>query len=473
MSEFHWSFAKILDLLMGLHGHQLEVTASMPAMCSNLNRTFPFDEKHAAGMQPLNLHIEHYDHRSHQVQTMATLQERIEALARNLPNVGPPNPRDITSRTPNFASQDTSSGKENHRPSLMTLPAELRDRIYELALYHHENAGVISPSIAIKSHGATTKVSTAGVCHDVTYLNCYQIPAADLSTFLQQALAANLVTQKAMDRYLGAGDPAVKQTALRLLIMAANAKSREQSGDPMFVYHDDNDVLHIYTGHRCTRKCLLQPSLTRLNRAIRAEALSVFYSCNAIEMRDGAVNPWQAARWWRKVGDTNLRSMESLLVSPRDGVELRFENNEYEGLRVELEVKSTKGTRLRIRLWKGEMRCAISAIVDEADHEKRSGDRGHDGDDDGDDDFDEVDADLDGASTALVPGTHSDADGSVQDGSKERERENPPTAYELSHAVAFTPRIMAAYKRIVERFAEGGLCVQTIEQAMADLIGGW
>ena len=96
------------------------------------------------------------------------LQDMIDALALKLPNVGPLNQQSATPRTTDADSNTKKSLVEpaESSPSLLGIPPEVRDRIFELALFHHDNAGVICPPIT-PPNADTTKLSVAGVWRDV------------------------------------------------------------------------------------------------------------------------------------------------------------------------------------------------------------------------------------------------------------------------------------------------------------------
>ncbi|KAK3674362.1 hypothetical protein LTR78_005831 [Recurvomyces mirabilis] len=401
---------------------------------------------------------------------MATLQEMIEALALNLPNVALPDEQHIMPETNQAISgaQDTSPGHEKRPLTLTDLPAELRDRIYELALYHHENAGVVSLP-ATTPHAATRKLSIAGLWQDVVCPAPSALQGADPTTFLQQAIAAKLLTQAEVDRYSNVNDVRLRDARLANLILMAKKRSRGRGWHPMFLFYDSNGIMHLPTGHICIYQCLLQPSLTRVNRAVREEALSVFYSCNAFEIRSLQANIEQAVRWWRGVGDSNLRSMNSLLLCLKPSVELHFQTTEYDGLRVRLEVRKQDGSAFKVLLVEGKVQLWIGSpgMTAAGDRARRRG--AGTVDDHSDQDTDE---DSGAENSTVIVGTNREDIGTIA-GNENGEQNTYPTARELSRAKDFNPHIVAAYVRIVEPFVEGGLCVQTIEQAMADLIDGW
>lgn len=91
---------------------------------------------------------------------------------------------------------------------------------------------------------------------------------------------------------------------------------------------DFKTTANARSNHFCTPKCLLQPNLTRVSRQIRREALPIFYDSNwfHLEMggcavtttegyridtrRPGENHMWSPQRWWRAIGDENLRLID-------------------------------------------------------------------------------------------------------------------------------------------------------------------
>ena len=78
------------------------------------------------------------------------------------PNHSPQSPGSAPSPQNDGASVAAPSNKDP--PTLLTLPAELRNQIYTLVLYHSENGGSIAP---LHPSWKTTKDSFRTIVHGV------------------------------------------------------------------------------------------------------------------------------------------------------------------------------------------------------------------------------------------------------------------------------------------------------------------
>ena len=173
---------------------------------------------------------------------------------------------------------------EQNTFDLLGLPAEVRDRIYELALFHAESDGIIAP---LRDDGSKVASWT-------------------------------LISGKRMQL----------RNRLQVVpnIMAfGNFEERKQATAQ---FHRTNEILAVSANfrfkHYCTTDCLLQPPLTCVSRFIREEALPVFYAVNKFHIELGNFimhvrgHYAEASRsptyWWRAIGDSNLRNIQRLNI---------------------------------------------------------------------------------------------------------------------------------------------------------------
>ena len=157
------------------------------------------------------------------------------------------------------------------------LPSEIRNDIYLLVVYHHETGGIISP-LGSKYHPREISIGL---------LDHQRYPI------------------KQRNRYyaVNSNTPAEK-LELEKFKMTTNFESH----------------------HFCTDKCLRPRSgISRTCRQLREEVLAVFYGSHTFHFEmsnfeitdpDGLpVRSWSPLRWWRAIGDTNLRRITSLSLS--------------------------------------------------------------------------------------------------------------------------------------------------------------
>ncbi|KAK3674358.1 hypothetical protein LTR78_005827 [Recurvomyces mirabilis] len=210
-----------------------------------------------------------------------------------------------TSSTP----LSTPSGTASAPFPLLDLPAELRTRIYTHALRHEENAGVIAPPYSVLGKPPTHH------------------PAKE-AQLLRVAAERALVNATCLDARIS------NKVDFPKLVLGISAKelrkawaTLEKSTD-MCLYRNGNGAMRLFDGHVCTLKCLIQPNLTKVSKAVRQETLPIFYSCNRFEIRglggtriEGHDVYWAsdagdyARRWWRSLADNNLRSIKHLYLS--------------------------------------------------------------------------------------------------------------------------------------------------------------
>jgi hypothetical protein len=160
------------------------------------------------------------------------------------------------------------------RVAFFDLPSEIRNEIYFLVVYHHETDGIISP-LGGKHHPREISIGL---------LDHRRYPIKQR----QRYYAVNATT------------PAEK-LELEKFKVTSNFKSK----------------------HFCTEKCLRPRSgISRTCRQLREEVLPVFYSIHTFHFEmsnfeitdpDGLpVRSWSPVRWWRAIGDTNLRRIATL-----------------------------------------------------------------------------------------------------------------------------------------------------------------
>lgn len=174
---------------------------------------------------------------------------------------------------------------------LLDLPAELRNRIYEFALYHSKNAGHIAPTfLSAGAHhvviqGRHRYVCLLGTVKDVEYPELYNVNVWS---------------------HLQAGGTTDDQILQRV---SPGSSSDQAQGTGVY-----------FCAHVCSLKCLMQPALTKTNRQIRDETLPIFYSCNSFQLElpdsfDITNKRAGFVYWWRSTGDTNLRSINHLVIA--------------------------------------------------------------------------------------------------------------------------------------------------------------
>lgn len=174
----------------------------------------------------------------------------------------------------------SKKSEESQDSLLLLLPGELRNRIYEMALFHEEGGGVISPT---------------------QYNDSEATGCASMGTAM---------VLKGGNRFvIWNGAPAVLSPAPRSLDPALEERHTKMLGAWM-------EQSTKQKNHLCTVNCLLQPSLTKVSVQIREECLPIFYSINKwhLEMNNFKKSKKPAAspiHWWRGIGDKNLKLIHS------------------------------------------------------------------------------------------------------------------------------------------------------------------
>lgn len=158
---------------------------------------------------------------------------------------------------------------------LSALPAELRNRIFELAVYHTAAPdGIISPVADNEElHNLAAEPPEEG---DPTFKMIFE---------WQHPTGVNNID--------------LRPPEISHLMQVLRAQGTLLEYDHEF---------------GCTLDCLVQPPLTRTNRQIREEALPIFYSNHTFifDLQSNFCRQRAINDWWRAVGDTNLRSIRHM-----------------------------------------------------------------------------------------------------------------------------------------------------------------
>ncbi|KAK3644963.1 hypothetical protein LTR56_009350 [Elasticomyces elasticus] len=182
------------------------------------------------------------------------------------------------------------------------LPPELRNRISTLVVQHEENNNIISP-VSKASGGGSNDM----VCIDGQWYEGY----------LSRRRPLTVEKQNAKILFAVLGRPQEKQAAFPTSHKHFEYTKKRNSNDTT----DEEDVLFCeYEGHVCSKTCLLEPPLARVNQQLRSESLSLFYSVNTFRFFvDSCIRKDRSLalpfKYWRSIGDTNLRNMQNFSVS--------------------------------------------------------------------------------------------------------------------------------------------------------------
>lgn len=197
---------------------------------------------------------------------------------------------------------------ESSEPSLLGLPAELRNKIWEMIVYHKPTDGVICP--LQDTHGIGNRDCDAS-----------RVVVSGARFRIQDFEQAFGTRWEARfeQTYGTPGSEMRRSELIEVWENTAVAKSN----------------------HFCTLNCLLQPPVTLVNRQIRSEALPLFYYSNTFhfeldnfaETRNLLASPWRFAdacdtlckdgdqrrpmNWWRAIGASNLKNVSRLTLAGR------------------------------------------------------------------------------------------------------------------------------------------------------------
>lgn len=201
-------------------------------------------------------------------------------------------------------------GAKNTSKHLLHLPGEIRNLIYEYALIHHKNKGVIAPIMTKNDdiHLAMRPELDTIVNGERRRVLCRQ----DIANLAKFALPSLLPT----GRY-----------EFDHLTHLANGGSKDDICGFLMERNEITGTVEItkpFIAHLCTTQCLLQPAITRVSRRIREEALPVV--CGVNEFYLDLVRQYSGSRatttaiiaWWRAIEDTNLRMIKKLYIKDKN-----------------------------------------------------------------------------------------------------------------------------------------------------------
>jgi hypothetical protein len=176
-----------------------------------------------------------------------------------------------------------------NEPTLLDMPTELRNRILELAVFHEEAGGIISPGPDDVSIPFVTSISGQRfVAFD--YIHPCIPDDSKLPTW--------------------AGGPGSQgHHLMKTWLQSPNWRSN----------------------HLCKLDCLVQPSITRVNKQLLSETLPIFYGVNHIyielanfeltrgnmesEPAQGQIEIGRApCDWWRAISDKHLGLVHELTI---------------------------------------------------------------------------------------------------------------------------------------------------------------
>lgn len=190
----------------------------------------------------------------------------------------------ITNLNLNMASDNT--------PTLLGLPAELRNEIWKLVVFHEVTDGVISP-LQDEDEGYSW--------------------GNDTSQGLRRRPVVSLIYACGERFRLLDHEPLSHHAQGR---PANPAEKAAQDAEIDRYYAVWEKTANNISGHYCKLSCLLQPRITHVNRQVRAESLSMFYHINKIHIELGnfvlprkgpGKNVKIPADWWRAIGNHNLK----------------------------------------------------------------------------------------------------------------------------------------------------------------------
>ncbi|KAK4555310.1 hypothetical protein LTR86_007607 [Recurvomyces mirabilis] len=358
-----------------------------------------------------------------------------------------------SSRTPTSSTPlSTPTGTASAPFPLLDLPAELRTRIYTHALRHEENAGVIAPPYNVLGKPPTHQ-SVNGEWCEVKLLKDCKLSAAEEAQLLRDAAMRGLVNATCLDARIS------NKVDVPKLVLGVSAKELRKARATLEIntdirlHRNSNGAMRLFDAHVCTLECLTQPNLTMVSKAVRQEALAMFYSCNRFEIRglggtrvEGDDVFWTsdagsyARRWWCDIGDHNIRSIKHMYLSTSEADEIELRSTEHDGVAVAVCVQ-TKAGALRVMMAGARVEIAIRGAPENPNE-------------------DNEDASIGPQQTN--PTRNMDFNGR----SNAFEPWQTVSVTEPITSPYFSPIICEGYKRIAKDFTLGHACVQTIEEAV-------
>ncbi|KAK3697355.1 hypothetical protein LTR37_017500 [Vermiconidia calcicola] len=214
-------------------------------------------------------------------------------------------------------SPSISHASEAAQPTgFFSLPSELRNTIYKLVFYHHQNGGHIAPRL--RTHKTLIKPQFRAIvngCDSLLWM--VNMTASDTNDW-----NTNLLEYEKLRG--GVRDILEDQRTTQSHVHGINiTEYLESGGDPqahMFERAEREEdgkwsKCWYEIGHICSLGCLKQPTLTMVNRQLRDEGLSYFYGEHKFQLTFAGRNPdfeRSLVSWWRHTGDTNLRYINDL-----------------------------------------------------------------------------------------------------------------------------------------------------------------
>lgn len=196
--------------------------------------------------------------------------------------------------------------------NVLGLPRELRDHIYELALFHHESDGIIAP---LRDGPKRCLLQPR---YEHTAIGGNKRPSS-----------MTLIANQRMEICSIKG----------VLLLPEPSKVKEIDDQNRRLSDIYCASANVESRHSCTLDCLLQPALTYINRQVREEVLPLFYSVNKFHFElcnftlavhgRWCFRPRSPVDWWRAIGDSNLRNIRQLNVfgpsdTPFDGIMMKY-----------------------------------------------------------------------------------------------------------------------------------------------------
>lgn len=188
---------------------------------------------------------------------------------------------------------------EASRPTLLGLPPELRNRIWEMVVFHEPTGGVICPLQG--AHG-TVRAGHGVACSPYLYHDSMVITSG--ARFKTSRFQLELPSWFRPNSAQFQGSPAADVTMEEL--------EELWKSSPI-----------VISNHFCTVDCLVQPAITFVNRQVRKESLALFYHVNTFHLEISNFAHQRSVAWhslpcqdpkpqrapfdWlRAIGDRNL-----------------------------------------------------------------------------------------------------------------------------------------------------------------------
>ena len=230
-----------------------------------------------------------------------------------------------------FGIDDATTAPTAPTACLLGLPAELRNRIYELALWHDVTDGIIAP-LSDVWRPPSQMAFVSNVSGGRTTRRALDLVSSLLGLSLTNVDESQGPLSEVGERILVDRGCRPFRTSE---FDALELEGSQPTGPPprrrtAQLMRDDEREHKWYTSkfytHRCRLECLLQPALTIVNAQLRREALPIFYAVNHFhfEMHNFTIQLNARTKrksgiryplnWWRAIGDSNLRALRSISI---------------------------------------------------------------------------------------------------------------------------------------------------------------